>query len=56
MLGRAGGAEDLALPGLEHTLEYLAALAGLRVGDAHARYGVAELGVEVRVGVRELEG
>src|SRR5215217_5521075 len=56
MLGRAGRAEDLALPGLEHTLEYLAALAGLRVGDAHARYAVTQLGVEVRIGVRELEG
>src|SRR5215204_3341968 len=56
MLGRAGRAEDLALPGLEHTLEYLAALTGLRVGDAHTRYGVTQLGVEVRVGIRELEG
>ena len=49
MLGCAGRAEDLALPGLEHTLEYLSALAGLRVGDPDARNDVANLGVEVRV-------
>src|SRR5215210_584526 len=56
MLGRAGGAEDLALPGLEDAFEHLAALAGFRIGDAHAWHGVAQLGVEVRIGVRELEG
>src|SRR5215213_5878552 len=56
MLGRASRAEDLALPGLEDAFEDLSALAGLRVGDAHARYGVAQLGVEVCVGIRELEG
>src|SRR5919112_4109723 len=56
MLGRAGGAEDLAFPGVEYALEYLATLTGLRVGDTHTWYGVAQFGVEVRVGVRELEG
>src|SRR5215216_2195864 len=56
MLGPAGRAEDLALPGLEDALEDLAALARLRVGDAHAGNGVAQLGVEIRVGVRELQG
>src|SRR5215203_36963 len=56
MFRSTGRAEDLALPGLEDAFEDLAALAGLRVCDAHAWDGVAELGVEVRVGVRELEG
>ena len=36
-LRRAGGAEHLALPRLEHALEHLAALAGLRVGDPDTR-------------------
>src|ERR687890_470346 len=56
MLGRAGGAVDLAFPWFEYALEYLATLTGLRVGDTHTWYGVAQFGVEVRVGVRELEG
>src|SRR5215207_11527780 len=56
MFRSTGRAEDLALPGLEDAFEDLAALAGLRVCDAHAWDGVAELGVEVCVGVRELEG
>ena len=46
-LGRAGGAEDLALPRLDDALEHLAALAGLGIGDAHAGDLVAQLGVEV---------
>ena len=41
--------------GLDHALQHLAALAGLRVGDADARDAVAQLGVEVRVGVGELQ-
>jgi hypothetical protein len=47
-LRRARGAEDLALPRLDHALEHLAALARLRVGDADARHAEAQLGVEVR--------
>src|SRR5215207_474833 len=43
----AGGAEHLALPGLDHALEHLAALAGLRVGDPHTGDLVADLGVPV---------
>ena len=46
-LRRAGGAEHLALPRLDHALEHLAALAGLRVGDPHAGHLEADLGVEV---------
>src|SRR5919198_3546248 len=53
VLGRAGGAEDLALPRLDHTFQDLAALARLRVGPAHARHAEAPLGVELRVGVRQ---
>ena len=45
-LRRAGGAEHLALPRLEHALEHLAALAGLRVGDPDARHREQPLGVE----------
>src|SRR5215213_6196174 len=52
-LRRARGAEHLALERLDHALEHLAALARLRIGHAHARHGVAELRVEVRVGVRQ---
>ena len=37
VLGRALLAEQLALGGLEHALQHLAALRGLRVGDPHAR-------------------
>src|SRR3954447_13786480 len=55
MLGRARRAEDLALPRLDDALEDLAALARLRVGDAHARDREAPLGVEVGVGLAELE-
>ena len=52
-LGRAGRAEHLALPRLDHALQHLAALAGLGVGDAHAGHAEAPLGVEVGVGVGE---
>src|SRR6266496_6782587 len=50
-LRRARGSEHLALPWLEHALEYLAALARLGVGDAHAWHVEEPLGVERRVGV-----
>ena len=53
--GRARGAEHLALPRLDHALEHLAALARLRVGHAHAGHAEAHLGVEVGVGVGELQ-
>src|SRR5579875_1647781 len=39
-LRRAGGSENLALPWLDHSLEYLAALAGFGVGHAQARHFV----------------
>src|SRR5918992_301574 len=55
MLWCAGRAEDLAFRGLEHTLQDLPALAGLRVCNPYARRGVAQLGVEVCVGRRQLE-
>src|SRR5215207_615202 len=55
MLRCTGRAEDLALRGLEHALEHLPALASLRVRYPHARRGVAQLGVEFRVGRGELE-
>src|SRR5690606_35714005 len=41
------GAEHLALPRLEHTLEHLTALAGLRVGDPHPGDREALFGVEL---------
>ena len=47
-VGRAGRAEHLALPRLDHALEHLAALARLRVGDPDARHLEAQLGVPVR--------
>src|SRR4051794_7771597 len=53
VLGRARGAEDLALPRLDDALEDLAALARLGVGHAHARDREAALGVEFGVGVRQ---
>ena len=46
-LRRAGGAEDPALPGLEHALEHFAALAGLGVGDPHTGHREALLGIQV---------
>src|SRR5215203_6141768 len=55
MIWRARSAEDPALVGLEHALQDLPALAGLRVRHPHARRGVAQLGVEVSVGRGELE-
>ena len=54
-LGRAGGAEHLALPRLDHALEHLAALARLRVGDAHAGHAEAQLRVELGVRLRQLQ-
>src|SRR5207237_9569060 len=54
-LRRARGAEHLALPGLEHALEHLAALACLGVGDADARHLEQQLGVERGVPVPHLE-
>src|ERR671917_22218 len=55
MVRRAGRAEDPAFVGLEYTLQDLPALAGLGVRHPHARRGVAQLGVEVRVRRRDLE-
>src|SRR3954453_6247242 len=54
-LRRAGRAEHLALPRLDDALEHLTALAGLRVGHAHAGDAEAPLGVEVGVGRGELQ-
>src|SRR3954469_4791378 len=54
-LRRAAGAEDLALPRLDDALEDLTALAGLGVGDADAGDAVGDLGVEVGVGLGELQ-
>ena len=48
-LRRARGAEHLALPRLEHALEHLAALAGLRVGDPHPGHLEQPLRVHGRV-------
>src|SRR3954453_15089562 len=45
VLGRAGLAEYLAAPRLDHALEDLAGLAGLRVRDAHPGHGEPPLGV-----------
>src|ERR1700738_4798043 len=47
-LGRACGPEHLALPGFDHALEDLAALAGLGVGDPDAGHLVQEFGVPGR--------
>src|SRR2546430_11126746 len=55
-LRRAGGAEDLALPGLDDALQDLAALAGLGVGDTDAGDLEDLLGVELRVLRPHLEG
>src|SRR5579859_2491732 len=55
VLGRARAPEHLALPGLDHALQDLAALAGLRVGDADAGHLVANLGVEAAVGLGQLQ-
>src|SRR5207302_10481713 len=55
-LGRAGGAEDLALPRLDDALQHLAALAGLRVGHPYAGHREDLLGVEGGVLVAHLEG
>src|SRR5690242_9409939 len=55
MLGRTGGAKDLALPRLDHALQDLAALTGLRVRDTYTGDVESQLRVEVSVGVRELE-
>ena len=46
VLGSAGGAEHLAFPGLQHSLEHLAALAGLRVFHPSAGVSVVQFGVE----------
>src|SRR4029077_2071851 len=54
-LRRARGPEDLALERLDDALEHLAALARLRVGDADVGDRVAALGVEVGVGLAELQ-
>src|ERR1700726_2157959 len=54
-LRRASGAENLALPRLENAFEDLAALAGLGVGDADARYGEHLLRVVLRELVLQLE-
>src|SRR5262245_66101518 len=56
MVGRAGGAEHLALPGLDHALQHLTALTGLGVGHADAWNLVADLGVPVRELLPKLEG
>jgi len=49
VIGRAGGAEHLALPRLDDSLQDLAALAGLGVGDPHTGDQELPLGVEARV-------
>ena len=54
-LRRAGGAEHLALPGLEHSLQHLAALARLGIRDANPGHGEHLLGVELRELVAQLE-
>src|SRR5215213_4503813 len=56
VLGSARGAEHLALPWLDDALEDLAALACLRVRDAHSGDREAALRVEVRVGLADREG
>src|SRR3954470_13322944 len=54
-LGRARGAEDLALPRLYDALQNLAALARLGIRDAHAGDAPAQLRVQVRVRRGQLE-
>src|SRR5918992_3511564 len=54
-LRRAGGAEDLALPRLDYSLEHLATLARLGIGDADARDVVAQFCIPVRIGARKFE-
>src|SRR5919108_140152 len=54
-LWRAGGPEDLALPRLDDALQHFAALAGLRIRDAHSGDAVPHLRVEVRELGTELE-
>ena len=54
-LRRARGAEHLAFPGLEHSLEHLAALARLGVGDTDAGHGEHLLRVEIGELVLHLE-
>ncbi len=53
-LRRAGAAEYLALPGPNDALEYLAALAGLGVGDLEIGYREPALGIEAGIGVTHL--
>src|SRR5262245_12054379 len=52
---RAGRAEDLAFPRLLYALQYLAALAGLRVGDAQPGHGESQFGVEPAVSLLEFQ-
>src|SRR6478609_4712403 len=54
--GCAGGAEHLALPRLDDTLEHLAALACLGVGDPHSWHLELALRVELRVVGMHLQG
>src|SRR5689334_7875005 len=56
MLRGALPAEQLALVGLEHALQHLAALGGLGVGHPHTGKAEATLGVPLGVAVADLEG
>src|SRR5471030_2641326 len=49
LVGSALLAEQLALRRLQHALQHLPALSGLRIGDSHARYGKAAFGVPLSV-------
>src|SRR5262249_22116237 len=50
---RAGRAEDFAFPRLLDALQYPAALASLRVGDAQTGHGESQFGVEPTVTLLE---
>src|SRR3984893_7464505 len=49
-LWRAGAAEDFALPGLDDTLQDLAALTGFGIGDAERWHAEFALRVVARIG------
>src|SRR5688572_1249529 len=55
VLRRARGAEDLALPRLDHALEDLAALARLGIGHPHAGHAEPPLGVQLFIRRRQLQ-
>src|SRR6202050_5148557 len=54
-LRRAGGTEDLALPGFDDPLQDLTALPGLRIGHSNAGNPVEHLGIEFFELAAELE-